>query len=242
MKVNYFSKNKKQWILFLLCMACLPNLIAQSYTKEERIHCLSMLWKDASTKFHNPERLQQVNWDSLYVVNVEQAIGAKNDKEYYQLLEKFIAVLNDGHSEINIWEWISDNENTGYLPIGICAIGENYYVWRTLIKNIDEIPIGSKILKINDLPSFDYLQKYIFPYIPAQTKQDKIQKALSYLIGRNISDSITFTIQTMDGDIRFLRQFEMHPCKSGKSIFSNSDLCTTNFRLVKGCDLYFRRR
>ena len=30
-------------------------------------------------------------------------------------------------------------------------------------------------------------------------------------------------------------------CKSNKSIFSNSDLCTTNFRLVKGCGLYFRR-
>jgi hypothetical protein len=26
-------------------------------------------------------------------------------------------------------------------------------------------------------------------------------------------------------------------CKSVKSIFSNSDLCTTNFRLVKGCGL-----
>ena len=31
-------------------------------------------------------------------------------------------------------------------------------------------------------------------------------------------------------------------CKSSTSIFSNSDLCTTNFRFVKGCDLYLRRR
>ena len=31
-------------------------------------------------------------------------------------------------------------------------------------------------------------------------------------------------------------------CKSATSIFSNSDLCTTNFRFVKGCGLYFRRR
>ncbi|MDR2776367.1 MAG: hypothetical protein LBC19_16845 [Tannerella sp.] len=30
--------------------------------------------------------------------------------------------------------------------------------------------------------------------------------------------------------------------KAGKSIFSNSDLCTTNFRFVKGSGLYLRRR
>ena len=30
-------------------------------------------------------------------------------------------------------------------------------------------------------------------------------------------------------------------CKSKTFIFSNSDLCTTNFRLEKGIDLYFKR-
>jgi hypothetical protein len=52
----------KKTILFLLLVTFLPGPVAQSYTKEERMYWLSMLWKDASSKFHNPEHLRQVNW------------------------------------------------------------------------------------------------------------------------------------------------------------------------------------
>jgi hypothetical protein len=193
-----FQQKGKQWITLLLLTICLSNLHSQSYTKEERIYWLSMLWKDVSTKFHNPEHLQRVNWDSLYVANIERAINLKSDMEYYKLLEEFIAVLNDGHSEI----WFNRNDSIDFLPIEIRAIREDYYVLGILMEKINKIPLGSKVLEINDLPTVEYLQKYIFPYVSAQTKQDKTRKALNYLRNNGkVNDSITFTVQTPEGQI-----------------------------------------
>jgi hypothetical protein len=204
---KFFQQKSRQWLILLLLTTFLSDLTAQthaaqSYTKEERIYWLSMLWKDVSTKFHNSERLRQANWDSLYVANIEKAANTESDMEYYKLLEEFIAALNDGHSNISLWKCIYYDDRTDYLPVNICSIGGNYYVTETLIKNADDIPVGSKIIKINGLPTFEYLKKYIFQYIPAQTKQDKIKKALEYLNSRNMCDSIIFTVQTQEGIIR----------------------------------------
>jgi hypothetical protein len=193
-----FQQKGKHCFILLLLTVGLSNLMAQSYTKEERMYCLSMLWKDVSSKFHNPEHLRQVNWDSLYVANIERAIHSKNDREYYKLLEEFIAVLNDGHTEIRF----DRDSSIDYLPIEIRILGEDYYILGIVKEKITEIPLGSKMLKINNLPTAEYLQRYIFPYISAQTKQDKTRKALAYFRNNGkTNDSISFTIQTPEGQV-----------------------------------------
>jgi hypothetical protein len=198
MSIKIFQPKGKQWIILLVLTTSLSNLMAQAYTKEERMYWLSMLWKDASTKFHNPEHLRQVNWDSLYVANIERAANPQSDMEYYKLLEEFIAVLNDGHTEI----WFNQEASINYLPIEIRAIGEDFYILGILKEKINEIPLGSKVLEINDLPAIEYLRKYIFPYVSAQTKQDKTRKALNYLRNKGkTNDLISFTIQTPEGQV-----------------------------------------
>jgi hypothetical protein len=196
MLIKFFQQKGKQCLFLLLLTVGVSNLMAQSYTKDERIYWLSMLWRDVSTKFHHPEHLRQVNWDSLYIANIERAINTNSDMEYYKLLEEFIAVLNDGHSEIY---YKQDSRN--FLPVEIRTLGEDYYVCGILKEKVNEIPLGSKVLKINGLPTVEYLRKYIFPYIPAHTEQDKIRRALTYLTKRKTNDSITFTLQTLEGQI-----------------------------------------
>lgn len=204
MKTKYYKKNgKNKWSLLLLLTIIFPNLIAQTYTKEERMYWNSALWKDVSTKFHNPEHLRQINWDSLYISNITRAIESQSDLEYYRLLEESLAVLNDGHTNLYIDKSIlfSDDYKIDFLPMDVQAIGEYYYVLGIWKEKANEIPLYSKILEINGMTTFEYLQKHIFPYIPAQTIQDRKRKSLEYLLSGKPNDSITFTIQTPQGEI-----------------------------------------
>ena len=189
----------KQGIFLLFSFLMLFPLSAQTYTKEERLHYLSQLWKDVSTKFYDPKHLEQINWDSLYVSNIEKAVKAQKDLDYYSLLERMIAVLNDGHSELNTGQWLfSEDSDLDSLPIEIGLIGEDYFVLGIEKGKLEEIPLGSKIIEVNDLPIIDYLKTYIFPQIAAKTWQDKNRRALKNLVIGKINDSITFTIQTPD--------------------------------------------
>ena len=230
MKNKYWmGKSKKRWIFSLLFVMIFSQLIAQDYNTEERIYWFSQLWKDVSTKFHDPGHLKQINWDSLYVSNIERVVEMQSDLDYYRLLEYMIATLNDGHSELFNKRWISDQDSIDRLPIEIRLIGNDYYVLGVVKEKLGDIPLGSKILEINGLQIIDYLEKYIFPQIGAKTWHDKNNRALEYLTYGKTNDSIVFTIQTPE--LRVINTGMMY--NRGENNIQKKDMEGTQFSNVK---------
>lgn len=183
---------------FFLCV--FNNGFAQSYTTKERVYWLSMIWKDMSTKYCNPQRLDSIKWDSLFTNYIPLSIGAEDDYEYYSLLERFMAMTSDGHTELEYQKYMRSQKMFDYLPIDIEMIADKFYISAIEEKNVDNIPIGSEILRVNNILFSEYLGKYVFPYVSASTKQNRQRKALAYFSRGVKNASLIFQIRTPKGE------------------------------------------
>lgn len=194
---------KKKQFVFLLFLLFGNNILAQDYTENEKILCISQIWRDAKDRFHSPDNLLSINWDSLYVSSLNKSLKAKDDNEFYLLIREFLAKLNDGHSDVNYNTFLFNNFNADFIPIEIKCIKNDYYILGIDESLSEKVPLASKIIKLNDLPIQEYLNHHVMQYVSGSTMQDKTDKALQFLCSSNrYSDSICLQIETPQKDIR----------------------------------------
>ncbi len=136
---------------------------------DEKLYWLSQIWSETKYNFVNIDRLKP-DPDSLYRTFIPLALATKNDYEYYQVLKKFMANLHDGHSEV------SDNGQfrpyTDYIPVSLQNFNNKVYI--TSVRKIPELDstwVGAEVIEIENIPTLEYLETNIFPYISASTEQ-----------------------------------------------------------------------
>lgn len=199
--INWIIKIKIIFISFIASFIFNTSIYAQSYTNDDKIFYISQIWKDALSKFHSPEYLNTIHWDSLYVSYLKKAISSQNDDEYYLIMREFLAKLDDGHSDLHY-----DNFNyskTDFIPIDIEYIKNDYYILGIENSLSKKIPLGSKIIKVNNMPIQEYLDRYIMQYSFGHTLHDKIRRALPLLCSSiKTNDSLSCQIKTPKGEIR----------------------------------------
>ncbi len=92
--------------LFLLLMiGCSYPFWAFSQTEnnlsiQDKLFGLSQLWKEASYNFAFFDQVPELNWDSCYQDFIPRVMMTENDWDYYLELQKFIALLQDGHTRV----------------------------------------------------------------------------------------------------------------------------------------------
>lgn len=163
---------KKSFLILLLaCIffnikAQLPNTISPA----QKVFGLSKFWQEVNYNFVYFERVNQKEWDSTYTSLLSTVQKTANDYEYYKELQKFAALLKDGHTSV-------------YLPDQIKEMVTMFGKYRLFLKNIDGkaiveynnaftqavIPVGTEILSVNGLSVQDYLKRNIYPYISSST-------------------------------------------------------------------------
>ena len=172
--------------------------IPSKITNEEKIYWLSQIWSEVKYNFIN---IDQVNFDldSLYQTLIPEVISSKNDYEYYQILRKFTASLNDGHTTIsNRGQFRIFKE---YIPMSLIDFDKKLYICNIRKKeDFDSTWIGAEIIKIDKLPTIEYLEKNIFPYISASTNQHLWMQAI-YKIQYDFKDKpFKATIRKTNGE------------------------------------------
>ena len=136
---------------------------------QEKLYKLGLIWSEAKYNFVHIDKLS-FDWDSLYTVYIQQVMSTKNDYEYYCVLQKFMATLQDGHSKVFIDYWYSTFMD--YVPVSIQNFGDRLFI--TSIRkgiNIDSTFVGCEIIEISGVKAIDYMKDSIFPYISASTPQ-----------------------------------------------------------------------
>lgn len=174
----------------------------QSITNTEKIFCLSKFWSDVKYNFVYYDKLK-FDFDSLYHSSLEYVLNTKNEYDYYRELMRFVAKLNDGHTEIippvHIYSkyWAT-------IPLRTKIIEDRVFVRDvkndTLIAK--GIIRGTEILKINGMDVHQYTQKYIIPYISSSTDHHK--KIIAYnceLTKGNINEPVIITFRNREGRI-----------------------------------------
>ena len=163
MKLNLLS-------VFVLLTCSVSAQIPNTIKPADKIYGLSKFWQEVNYNFIYLNKIDRVAWDKKYLELIESVPNTKNDYEYYRELQKFCALLHDGHTNV-------------YFPKGIVQMNTMFGDFRLFLENIegkaivvrtnfskkDEIPVGSEIIEVNGKPTQTFIKESVEPYISSST-------------------------------------------------------------------------
>ncbi len=183
------KKMKKVTILILsffiygksIAQENLPNKI----TKEDKIYGLSKFWQEVNYNFVYLNKINRKKWNALYKQLITEVQETKNDYEYYRLLQKFCASLKDGHTNVYFPKSVDSviyNTWFGDYRLFLTNINGKAIVTRVNLSKKEEIPVGSEITKVNGLPTHEYANQYVKPFIASSTAYILENNTINWLL------------------------------------------------------------
>lgn len=200
----------------LLCLFCVaPQLVEGKNVKKkaakssvefptkqdinDRVFGLSKVWSELKYNFVNIDQLN-FDLDSLYLATIPKVIAAKNDIEYYDVLEEFMAAMNDGHTQLfSPYSW---NTYFDYIPCTITEIDGKFYI--TSIRansDIDPSLLYAEILEVGGVPVLQYVTEHFFPQVSASTYNHKLMQATVKLMQGPIGSALNGKAKKQSGEI-----------------------------------------
>lgn len=209
--------------IFTLCILLSNTLMAQDAmpNRQQRIYTLSEIWKELHYNFAFPENLKKANIDSLYLAYLPKMEQTKDNYEYFRTLSSFIASFNEAHTRIYVDKRFDDAP-----AIKAMNYGERVVVSDIAQSMADRVPIGSEILKIDDIPVVEYIRDSVSPYISAATPHWKFDKSVLELFNGRPQSVVKITVKNRKGevkDVQMVRNFFANSSKeemADKTVFS----------------------
>jgi len=165
----------KRLIIIVLLTPFVNGLLAQmpnTLTKAEKVYGLSKFWQEVNYNFIYLNRIDRNAWDAEYKRLITEVQETEDDFAYYRLLQKFCAMLKDGHTNVyepdTIWNNLQ-NTNFGEYRIFLKNIEGKAIVTRVNLSKKAEIPIGTEIISVNGISTKQYMDKFVKPYISSST-------------------------------------------------------------------------
>ncbi|MCP2027253.1 C-terminal processing protease CtpA/Prc [Flavobacterium sp. HSC-32F16] len=152
--------------------------IPNTLTPNDKVYGLSKFWQEVNYNFVYLDKVDRTMWDNRYKELITIVQNTKNDYEYYRELQKFCALLKDGHTNV-------------YFPKSIQPMNDMFGSYRLFTKNIEgkaiiirtnyskknEIPVGSEIIEVNGKSTQKFIDENTAPYLSSST--DYVLKDLS---------------------------------------------------------------
>lgn len=132
---------------------------------EQKIYELSRIWKEAAYNFAFWDKLE-IDWDEEYKKALERVLATKDRYEYYRELTRFVALLNDGHTAVMMpMDMMRDPEYFSILPVYLWSFGDEIRVLSVGQSVAEQVPLGSRLVKIDGTDAAEYVKEKCYPYI-----------------------------------------------------------------------------
>ncbi len=199
---------KKLFILVLIVFAFkasaqMPNTISAA----QKVYGLSKFWQEVNYNFVYINKVDRKAWDSLYVKMIPIVQQSKNDYEYYHEMQRFCAFLKDGHTNVYFPVPIANlvlNTMFGDHRLFIKGVDGRAIITHTNLSTKQEIPTGSEIITVNNMPTREYIKKYVSPYIASSTDYVREDESYSLLLQGTKGQKFDIAIKTPDGLVKKL--------------------------------------
>lgn len=146
--------------------AQLPNTL----TPADKLYGLSKFWQEVNYNFVYLDQVDKTKWEQSYRTLLSTVAQTPNDYEYYRQLQRFCALLKDGHTNVFFPPGIEQmTTNFGAYRLMLRCIDNKAIVVRTNASKKDEIPVGSELIEVNGQPTTAYLAEHVAPYISSST-------------------------------------------------------------------------
>jgi C-terminal processing protease CtpA/Prc len=198
MKKTYIIITLTFFVNMLFAQLKIPNI-----SDNDKILGLSIFWKEASYNFVYFDKVPKLNWDSAYASFIPRVLATKNIYEYSQELKKFSSLLHDGHTNVSYSiDTLVYQRSFGKYKLELKEFNNKIFVINTAIKTKDEIPVGSEILLVDNIPVEKYLASNILPYISSSTDYARHEDAVSRLLSGLKGTSVNIQIKTPENKIK----------------------------------------
>ncbi len=170
------SEQDARWGSKAFATAYAPDL-----SPADKVAGLSELWAQAKFGFANFWHVPQLNWDQTYRDFIPQVLNTTSTFAYYQVLQRFYAKLQDGHSNVYFPQQIYDQ--MARLPLRTRLIDGHMLVLgsRDPAADMQGLKPGDEILAINGVPTLAWVEKTIAPFVSASSPQDRNTRAFEYV-------------------------------------------------------------
>jgi C-terminal processing protease CtpA/Prc len=149
----------------------------------DKVFGLSKFWQEVNYNFVFFDKVDKVLWNNKYKELIPIVQNTKNDYEYYRELQKFCALLKDGHTNVYFPKEIAQmNTMFGDYRLFLKNIEGKAIIVRTNLTKKDEIPPGSEIIEVNGRPTQNYIDENVAPYISSSTDYILKDWSTSYLL------------------------------------------------------------
>ena len=190
------NEQDTRWGSKTLATAYTPDL-----SQADKVAGLSELWAQAKFGFANFWHVPQLNWDQTYRDFIPQVLNTTSTLAYYQVLQRFYAQLQDGHSNVYFPKQIYDE--MARLPLHTRLIDGHMLVLgsRDPGADLQGLKPGDEILTINGMPAVAWAAKTVGPFASASSPQDRDTRVFEYapFIGM-IGSTYTLQALTPDGE------------------------------------------
>ncbi|SDP96483.1 Peptidase family S41 [Mucilaginibacter sp. OK268] len=135
----------------------------------DKLYGLSKFWSEAKYNFAYFDHAK-INWDSTYQAYIPKILATKSTWEYYMLMQRFCALLKDGHTDIDFPQALMPPHASRYRWINIENFNKKLIVTDIPLQFKDQVPLGSELVSVNGMDAKAYAEKEIIPYISSSTE------------------------------------------------------------------------
>ncbi len=194
-----FSRMVKSWGTLLDD----TELMFPRLTAEQRVEAFTRLWSTVKFNFANFDLVPELDWENILSEYLPKVMADQSNDEYIRLLQRCIAQLKDGHTSVySSW-------GTG-LSRACPALRTRSISGKAIITETVEtdqikasgIKPGDEITHIDGRLVQELLEKDIYPYIFASTRQGRDLKAYSRILQGPKDSIVSIRIKTPEGAVR----------------------------------------
>lgn len=194
---------------FVIILIFISNLIygqiPNELTNAEKIYGLSKFWQEVNYNFVYLNKVDKTEWNNQYKMLITEVQNTANDYEYYRLLQKFCATLNDGHTNVWFPKEIQDkilNTDFGEFKFILSNIDGKAIITKVNKSKLSELPIGTEIIKVNGIPTKEYVNQNVKPYISSSTQHILNDLSIKYMLEGFIGSKFQLELRLPNGKIK----------------------------------------
>ena len=200
-------------LLFVLVFSIATSGISRSLSPKQREAVFERVWKDVDEHYYDPE-FGGVNWKEIHKRYLPLVKSAKDDKNFYSIVDRMTAELHDAHTRFTSPEqWANRKKHQG-VSIGFRA---GYVEGQVVVLDVFPdsnaahagIEPGMIVTALDGQPIADRLAEAAKSVLPSSTERVTRLRILSDVFAGAVDTPFATSLRRADGssfDVKFARQ------------------------------------
>jgi carboxyl-terminal processing protease len=200
-------------LLLGLASSIATNGTSRSLSPKEREEVFDKVWKDIDEHYYDPE-FGGVKWQEVHQRYLPVVQAAKDDKDFYSIVDRMTAELHDAHTRFSSPEqWANRKKHQG-VSVGFRA---GYVEDKVVVVDVFPdsnaaragIEPGMIVTALNGQPIADQLAESAKNVLPSSTERVTKLRVLGSAFAGTLDTSFVGSLERPDGsvfDVKFARQ------------------------------------